>query len=64
LLKIDAWTMKNGRFRRCQTLVCAAGWVLVSAQLGARDLSTFVNNRLWNAESTPLTCNDPRPAAR
>jgi amidohydrolase len=55
LLKIDAWTMKNRRFLRCQTLVCAAVWALVSAQLGAQDLGTFVNNQLPSLVSTYKT---------
>src|ERR1700730_15883530 len=47
--------MKNGRFRRCQTLVCAGVWALLSAQLSAQDLSTFVNNQLPSLVSTYKT---------
>src|ERR1700730_4161707 len=47
--------MKNGRFRRCQTLVCAGVWALLSAQLSAQDLSTFVNNRF------PCLCPTSKP---
>jgi hippurate hydrolase len=48
--------MKNGRFRRCQTLVCGAALgALLSARLGAQDLSTFVNNQLPSLVATYKT---------
>jgi hippurate hydrolase len=52
LLKIDAWTMKNERFRRGQTLGCAAVMALLSTHLAAQELSTFVTGQLPSLVST------------
>jgi metal-dependent amidase/aminoacylase/carboxypeptidase family protein len=55
LLKIDAWTMKNERFRRGQTLGFAVVSALLSAHLGAQELSTFVTGQLPSLVSTYKT---------
>jgi hippurate hydrolase len=52
LLKIDAWTMKNEHFRGGRTLVGAAVLALLSANLSAQELSTFVTGQLPSLVST------------
>jgi amidohydrolase len=52
LLKIDAWTMKNEHFRGGRTLVGAGLLALLSAHLGAQELSTFVTSQLPSLVST------------
>jgi amidohydrolase len=52
LLEIDACTMKNERFRRGQILGCAGVLALLSAHLGAQEMSTFIATQLPSLVST------------
>jgi metal-dependent amidase/aminoacylase/carboxypeptidase family protein len=49
LLKIDAWTMKNERFRRGQTLGCAAAMAL---RFGKPDLAIALHDTNTRAAGT------------